>query len=279
MRSDRVRSRLPLCLPVGLPAPIRALFLGGALLACPALGGGTPDPFAYRLDDGAGSSRIGPSDFDANMTWLNTFSAEPGRERITRVLVSFGGITSFDGVSGSDLVTVAVLDDPTDDGDPGDAVLLATGTGVWTAQAPNVFLGFDLDAPAVVDGVFFVAVMMDVVQRASPARLDPQGQGAGSLSWLFYNPGPNLGDLGSSPFVLRMSDSPFLGAWMVRAEGTGVCEPDLAAPFGVLNFFDVSAYIAGFSSGDPSSDLAEPFGVFNFFDISAFVALFGVGCG
>jgi hypothetical protein len=235
----------------------------------------------YRLDDGAGNFNIGPSQFDANMTWLNTFQTEPGAERIGRVLVSFGDIEDNDGVAGPDGVTVAVLDDPTDDGDPTDAVLLGTGTGVWTDAGPNVFLAFDLDEPVEVEGTFFVAVMMDVLQRANPARMDPQGQGAGMLSWMFYNPEPNLDDLGSSPFILRMGDSPFVGAWMIRAEGGPIVDPcgaDIAEPFGVLNFFDVAAYLALYNAGDPDADLAEPFGTLNFFDLAAYLALYNAGC-
>jgi len=257
----------------------RFVFAGGVLLsAAPALGGDAL--FQYALDDGTGNFTIGPSQFDANMTWLNTFNVEPGFERISTVFVSFGDIADNGGAVGSDIVTVAVLDDPNNDGDPSDAVLLSTGTGVWTDRAPNEFLSFPLDTPADVEGVFFVAVMMDVIQGANPARMDPQGQGAGSLSWLFYNPKPNLDDLGSSPFILRMSDSPFIGAWMVQADGinAALCVADVAEPFGVLNFFDVAAFIGMFNAQDPAADLAEPFAVWNFFDLVAFLEAFGDGC-
>ncbi len=243
--------------------------------------GGTPNPFEYRLDDGAGNFNIGPSQFNANMTWLNTFQAEPGRERITRVSVAFGQITDNNGVPGSDHVTVAVLQDPNNDGDPTDAVLLGTGTGQWAYPGPNVFVDFDLDQPVEVEGTFFVAVMMDVLQRANPARMDPQGQGAGTLSWMFYNPEPNLGDLGSSPYILRMADSPFIGAWMIRAYGTepdAGCPADLAPPAGVLNFFDLAAYMDLYNAGDPAADLAAPFGTVNFFDLAAYLDLFNAGC-
>ena len=234
----------------------------------------------YALDDAAGNFTLGPSQFDANMTWLNTFDAQPGFQRIFSVFVSFGDTSDNSGNMGPDAVTVAVLEDPSDDGDPSDAVLLATGTGVWTDQASNVFIEYRLDRPADVEGTFFVAVMMDVIRGANPARMDPQGQGVGSLSWLFYNPEPNLDDLGSSPFVLRMSDSPFLGAWMIRAEGgcPSACEADVAEPFGVLNFFDVAGFMALFNAQEPAADLAAPFGAWNFFDVVGFLDAFNAGC-
>jgi hypothetical protein len=65
----------------------------------------------------------------------------------------------------------------------------------------------------------------------------------------------------------------------VRLEiGDDACAPDLAAPFGVLNFFDVSAYLALYNAGDPAADFAAPFGALNFFDVSAFLASYNAGC-
>ncbi len=61
-------------------------------------------------------------------------------------------------------------------------------------------------------------------------------------------------------------------------EDTPDCVADFAAPFGTLNFFDISAYIAAFNAGDASADLAAPFGSLNFFDISAYITAFNAGC-
>ncbi|MFK7884492.1 MAG: GC-type dockerin domain-anchored protein [Phycisphaerales bacterium] len=252
----------------------------GGLFVCQAAAQLTPDPFQYTLDDGSGNFTIGPSEFDANMTWLNTFTIEIGRERITHVQVSFGDTSNPNGVPGPDRVTVAVLDDPNNDGDPRDAELLGTGTGVWTSSLPNRFFEFQLDRPVVIEGRFFVAVMMDVVQRANPARMDPQGQGGGTKSWLFYNPEDNLDDLGSSPFILRMSDSQFRGAWMIRALGASQarCIADVALPSGELNFFDVREYLRRYRLNASSADIADPRGVLNIFDFFAFVSAYNAGC-
>ncbi len=60
-----------------------------------------------------------------------------------------------------------------------------------------------------------------------------------------------------------------------------VCDPcpaDLAAPFGVLNFFDIAEFIARYNAMDPSADLAPPFGVWNFFDIAEYINLYNAGC-
>ena len=54
------------------------------------------------------------------------------------------------------------------------------------------------------------------------------------------------------------------------------CPADLTGD-GVLNFFDISAFLAAFASGDLVADFNDD-GVFNFFDISAFLAAFSAGC-
>lgn len=61
--------------------------------------------------------------------------------------------------------------------------------------------------------------------------------------------------------------------------GETPCPADLAAPFeGVLNFFDVAAYIGLYNANDPAADLAAPFGVLNFFDVAAYISLYNAGC-
>ncbi len=46
---------------------------------------------------------------------------------------------------------------------------------------------------------------------------------------------------------------------------------------GVLNFFDISAFVIAFNASDPAADFTGD-GSFNFFDVSAFLSLFNQGC-
>lgn len=73
-------------------------------------------------------------------------------------------------------------------------------------------------------------------------------------------------------------------------DGGGVCCPADVFPLsdpgqsicangdGVLNFFDISAYIGLFNDGDTRVDVAAPFGTINFFDLSAFLSSYNAGC-
>jgi len=54
------------------------------------------------------------------------------------------------------------------------------------------------------------------------------------------------------------------------------CLADLTGD-GSLDFFDVSAFLAAFGSGDLDADFTGD-GVLDFFDVSAFLTLFGLGC-
>jgi subtilisin family serine protease len=58
---------------------------------------------------------------------------------------------------------------------------------------------------------------------------------------------------------------------------TGCSVADFAAPFGELNFFDVSAFLSAYNAQDSSADINGD-GVFNFFDVSEFLTQFSAGC-
>lgn len=47
---------------------------------------------------------------------------------------------------------------------------------------------------------------------------------------------------------------------------------------GRLTGFDLLLYLQAFRDQDPRADLAEPFGVFNYFDVTAYLGLFDAGC-
>ncbi|MEM7623099.1 MAG: GC-type dockerin domain-anchored protein, partial [Planctomycetota bacterium] len=53
---------------------------------------------------------------------------------------------------------------------------------------------------------------------------------------------------------------------------------DIAAPAGVLNSSDISAFVTAFLASAGPADAAPPFGVINASDINAFVTAFVAGC-
>lgn len=65
-------------------------------------------------------------------------------------------------------------------------------------------------------------------------------------------------------------------AWVEDTLINTICVPDINGD-GVLDFFDVSAFLTAFGQGDASADINDD-GVFDFFDVSAFLTAFSQGC-
>lgn len=59
--------------------------------------------------------------------------------------------------------------------------------------------------------------------------------------------------------------------------GPATCPPDMNSD-GVLDYFDVQAFLSAWTASDPRADFALPAGVFNFFDVQAFLRAFEAGC-
>ena len=68
------------------------------------------------------------------------------------------------------------------------------------------------------------------------------------------------------------------GIWNVYSIECSIpmCPADLTGD-GLLNFFDVSAFLSAFAQQDPAADFTDD-GAFNFFDVSAFLTAFSAGC-
>ena len=63
---------------------------------------------------------------------------------------------------------------------------------------------------------------------------------------------------------------------VVQVESTMCSEADLNGD-GMLDFFDLSAFLQALQAMDPSADFSGD-GEFDFFDVSSFLTVFGMGC-
>lgn len=96
----------------------------------------------------------------------------------------------------------------------------------------------------------------------------------------------NIGEFSATYTFNAVNDESLFGAasggdqLVVHLTGEvvqGVCGADFAEPMGVLDFFDVSAFLSAFGAQDPQADLNND-GLFDFFDVSEFLTLYGAGC-
>ena len=79
------------------------------------------------------------------------------------------------------------------------------------------------------------------------------------------------GGMGGVALLVAAGSAPALS-------GGRPCPTDIAEPFGVINFFDLAAYLQLHTAGLPDADIAAPWGEINFFDLAAFVNAFTAGC-
>lgn len=86
-----------------------------------------------------------------------------------------------------------------------------------------------------------------------------------------------LGERVISGAPLNSDRGQYAGAVYVF-EGPYPCSSaDDSEPFGILNFFDVSAFLHGYLDEHPDSDLNDDT-IFNFFDVTMFLQSFNMGC-
>lgn len=237
------------------------------------------EPFVYQIDDGSGNVNVGPpSTFSADMLWGNYFTVEPGAERISEIRVGLGPNYPQDDFGDPLPLTLHLFDDPDNDGNPTNAVPVAS-----TTINPTVFTqsGFNSAPipPTTISGGFFVAAR--VFARAGvdrPARLDPQLIG-GENAWLFYSDEIDPDNLGSSPFFTPMNDPafvPIFGVWMVRAVGGPASDCADLNGDGQVDLADLNLVLSSFGVG-PGGDVNGD-GQTNLADLNAVLAEFGQSC-
>ena len=110
-----------------------------------------------------------------------------------------------------------------------------------------------------------------------------------------YAPQPVIaGPVRPNQALNAFNTAPAMGTWLVHLSDQSAydagqlesaclhittetaCRADLNGD-GVLNFFDISAFLSAFTAQDPIADFTGD-GQFNFFDVSAFLSAFGAGC-
>ena len=119
-------------------------------------------------------------------------------------------------------------------------------------------------------GAFFNQQVLDL-QRDSEAFdfVVPLTQSSGSYRISIRLSHSGVGSLDVDPLSGSLSAS-----FEITSES--ICEADLNDD-GLLDFFDISAFLTAFGNNDPIADFSDD-GVYDFFDVSAFLSLYSAGC-
>jgi hypothetical protein len=205
---------------------------------------GVPDEcengLEYVIDTGIGLIAWGAGQCPADpidMIWLNQFHVVAGGQRINRVAfawLSWAGQTPG---------TILIYDDPDNDGDPSDAVLLSSTPAVsldaFGLVNPVLFTIYEVPATDVgeIGESFFVGMKMSLECGVFPAVADTSPNNPAS-SWRISAPigTGNIDHPAANPTVVLMTSE-----WAVRASGFD-CNAN-----GVWDQCDID--------GDPSLDL------------------------
>lgn len=191
-------------------SPNAALWASFLALGTPFGQASAQTTFQYADDDGSGYTESSLAQYDARVTWGNAFRATDPWTTIGAVDVSFAR-----DIGAGKAIQIGIWDDPTNDGDPRDAVLVGRTDHVVSAPTgPEEFLRFDV-SPVEVSGWFFVGIIADLAQGEVAMRQDLTT--VGDHSWRFDNPtGTDNFDLADAGYSAKLGDFGF-GTWMVRA--------------------------------------------------------------
>lgn len=176
----------------------------------------------YALDDGHAEWGIGPAMGVSMFTWGNNFNRMPGSEVITAISASFGFSTgvNLDGLG----ITGSIWSDPNSDGNPGDAVQLASVSGFIANYGVNGhFNTYDIDDTLVTPSFFVVFSFVspdpsDPNFMGFPAQYDENNDGPLNIAWVAVDEPFTDAVQAGSP-VIGGSGYSYTGAFLIRAEG------------------------------------------------------------
>ena len=171
----------------------------------------------YSVDDGSFEIAYGDPGGNLSIAFLNQFYATDAEQVITEIDILFGPNTD------GEAVTVYLWSDPNNDGNPNDAMVLASLAGV--VQVENTaFSTYDIpDVQLNVGDSFFVGAIFEGAGGAVTVDTNSTFQGA---SWAALDTMGSLdpNNLNSGDFQLTLlgnNGSPFQeGNLLVRARGT-----------------------------------------------------------
>lgn len=132
------------------------------------------------------------------------------------------------------------------------------------------------------------AIMMSTIAAVSTLALAGPSGGSFEITWYTIDAGGTnnasggnftlSGTIGQPDAGPVMSGGNFslAGGFWPGVDNGPDCPGDLTGD-GMLNFFDVSAFLQAYNAMDPIADFNND-GMFNFFDVSAFLQAYNAGC-
>lgn len=176
----------------------------------------------YRASDSTAEEAIGFPTVNAQMVWLAEFETVSGATVIDAIEVAFANVPS------SVPASVFVWSDPNQDGNPSDALILASGSIVTASPGSSTFISADVpDVDFGSEGVgFFAGVVFDVFAGEFPAALDQTS--TRQRSWIAFDASEpftldpaNLAGVDNPPVLIDSLNFP--GNWLLAVTPKNDC--------------------------------------------------------
>lgn len=173
----------------------------------------------YAVDDGSGESSIGST--GSTLIWMNGFQTTAGGETINSVSIAFGSNDNNDPPGDGSAITGYVWSDPTNDGNPFDAVVMSTFTGTVQSSHTDTFINYLLSAPL----TFTLGDWFYVGFQSTDFAVSRDTNSDNGSSFVFSNLNstaidPN--DLANTTTNGLTNDFGFPGNFLIRANATAV---------------------------------------------------------
>lgn len=186
----------------------------------------------YSLDDGSSEDSVGLT-AGGDLISLNQFTVTGGNNVITSIDIAFGTPLFPDPTLNGLSYTVALWADPNNDGNPTDAVLLTTATGVVSNAGTDTFLTTNITPTTITGTSFFVGYLITGAAGQFPSSLDESSPDQ-MRSWVAGGDAGtgDLMNLNNNGLPISTLDSVGLpGNWLIRADA--VPEPSSWAMIGL----------------------------------------------
>ena len=177
----------------------------------------------YMIDDGTAEDSVGLTN-GGQLTAVNMFQTIAGSNVINQILIAWGTPAFPDPTLNGLPYTASLYSDPNGDGNPADAVLLASAAGVISMSDTNTFLTTNIAPTLVTTARFFVGFTISHVAGQFPAAFDETAPTFPNTSWV--NVGPTISGGGAIP----IEQAGLVGNWLIRANA--IPEPSTWAMLG-----------------------------------------------
>jgi hypothetical protein len=180
------------------------------------------------IDDGVTEDSIGLG-AGGDLIVLNEFAVIPGQETINQINIAWGTPLFPDFTLDGLPYTVCIWSDPDGDGNPTDAQLLMTASGVVSAQGTDTFITTNITA-AITTPTFFVGFLITQAAGQFPAAFDETNPTFSNRSYVAGDSIPgtgNINDLNDNDLPVAPIESyGLIGNWLIRAN-TSSGGPDI----------------------------------------------------